>query len=494
MSTKAQTSTAADPTASEGGEPQIGSAGSTEAPALATHTRRLTGWGRTAPTTSEVLSTGDPEVIARAVALVAEDNESKPAHLRRGVIARGLGRSYGDHAQNAGGLVVDMTALNRIHRIDRDTRMVDVDGGVSLDQLMKAALPFGLWVPVLPGTRQVTIGGAIASDIHGKNHHSEGSFGNWVRSIELLTADGQVQHITPKRNAKLFWATVGGNGLTGIVLRASIEMVPTETAYFINDGVKTATLEETIAAHSDGSEANYTYSSAWFDVMNPAPKIGRATITRGRLARVDELPKKKQKNPLKFDAPQLLTVPNIFPSFTANRLTLGAVGEAYYAMGGNYTGKIQNLTQFYHPLDMIAEWNRAYGPAGFLQYQFVVPPEAVGEFKRIIIDIQASGHISALNVFKLFGPGNPAPLSFPMPGWNICCDFPIRPGLNELVSDLDRRVMEFGGRLYTAKDSRTTAEAFHKMYPRIDEWIKIRRSVDPTGVFMSDMARRLELQ
>jgi len=490
MSTKAQTTTAAaDSTASDSVETS-----STGFDALPTQTRTLTGWGRTAPATSEVLSTNDPELIARAVAMVAEDNDAKPPHLRRGVIARGLGRSYGDHAQNSGGLVIDMSAFNRIHRIDRDTRLVDVDGGVSLDQLMKAALPFGLWVPVLPGTRQVTIGGAIASDIHGKNHHSEGSFGNHVRTLDLLTADGKVQTIGPKKNAKLFWATVGGNGLTGIILRATIEMAPTETAYFINDGVKTTTLDETIAAHSDGSEANYTYSSAWFDVMNAPPKLGRATITRGRLAKVEELPKKKQRNPLKFDAPHLLTVPDIFPSITVNRLTLGAVGEAYYAMGGNYTGKVQNLTQFYHPLDMISEWNRGYGPAGFLQYQFVVPTEAVEEFKRIIIDIQASGHISALNVFKLFGPGNPAPLSFPMPGWNICCDFPIRPGLNELVSDLDRRVMEFGGRLYTAKDSRTTAEAFHKMYPRIDEWIKIRRSVDPTGVFMSDMARRLELQ
>ncbi|MEV6068450.1 FAD-binding oxidoreductase [Nocardia sp. NPDC052001] len=492
MSTKAQTTTTAAPdTKSASAGADVASNGSYELP---TQTRRLTGWGRTAATTSEVLSTSDPEVIAKAVAMVADDNDSKPAHLRRGVIARGLGRSYGDHAQNSGGLVINMPALNRIHRIDRDSRLVDVDGGVSLDQLMKAALPFGLWVPVLPGTRQVTIGGAIASDIHGKNHHSEGSFGNHVRSIDLLTADGKVSTIGPKKNAKLFWATVGGNGLTGIILRATIEMVATETAYFINDGVKTSTLDETIAAHSDGSEANYTYSSAWFDVMNPLPKLGRATITRGRLAKVDELPKKKQRNPLKFDAPQLLTVPNIFPSFTANKLTLGSVGEAYYAMGGNYTGKIQNLTQFYHPLDMIAEWNRAYGPAGFLQYQFVVPTEAVDEFKKIIIDIQASGHYSALNVFKLFGPGNPAPLSFPMPGWNICVDFPIRNGLNELVTELDRRVTEFGGRLYTAKDSRTTAETFHKMYPRIDEWIKIRRSVDPTGVFMSDMARRLELQ
>src|SRR5690606_35517843 len=157
-------------------------------------------------------------------------------HLRRGIIARGLGRSYGDHAQNGAGLVVDMTALNRVHRIDRDTRIVDVDGGVSLDQLMKAALPFGLWVPVLPGTRQVTIGGAIASDIHGKNHHSEGSFGNHVRSIDLLTADGAVRTISPSEDAELFWATVGGNGLTGVILRATIVMAPTETAHFLNDG------------------------------------------------------------------------------------------------------------------------------------------------------------------------------------------------------------------------------------------------------------------
>lgn len=491
MSTKAQTATAAaEPSSASEGEGTV-SQGSFDLP---TQTRRLTGWGRTAATTSEVLSTADPELIANAVAMVAEDNDAKPAHLRRGVIARGLGRSYGDHAQNAGGLVVDMTALHRIHRIDQDSRLVDVDAGVSLDQLMKAALPLGLWVPVLPGTRQVTVGGAIGSDIHGKNHHSAGSFGNHVRSIDLLTADGKVQTIGPKKNAKLFWATVGGNGLTGIILRATIEMTPTETAYFISDGIKTSTLDETIAVHKDGSEANYTYSSTWFDVISGPPKLGRANISRGRLATPDELPKKLRGNPLKFSAPNLLTVPPIFPSFAANKYTLGMVGEAYYAMGGNYTGKIMNLTQFYHMLDVVSEWNRAYGPAGFIQYQFVLPPEALDEFTKIIVDIQRSGHYSALNVLKFFGPGNQAPLSFPMEGWNICVDFPVRPGLNDLVQDLDRRVLEFGGRLYTAKDSRTTAETFHKMYPRIDEWIKIRRSVDPTGVFMSDMARRLELQ
>ncbi|HEU0190397.1 MAG TPA: FAD-binding oxidoreductase [Mycobacterium sp.] len=454
---------------------------------------RLTGWGRTAPSVAQVLSTPDPEVIADAVVRAAD--ASGPGN--RGVIARGLGRSYGDNAQNGGGLVVDMTALNRIHRIDAETHLADVDAGVSLDQLMKAALPFGLWVPVLPGTRQVTIGGAIACDIHGKNHHSEGSFGNHVVSMELLMADGRVRHLEPDgpepADAELFWATVAGNGLTGIILRAVIAMTPTETAYFINDGDNTASLEETIAFHSDGSEADYTYSSAWFDAISPPPKLGRATITRGRLALREELPAKLAKHPLKFDAPQLMTVPDVFPNGLVNKFTGSAIGELYYRRGGHYRGKIQNLTQFYHPLDLLGEWNRGYGPAGFAQYQFLVPTEAVEEFKQIIRDVQASGHYSFLNVFKLFGAGNAAPLSFPMPGWNVCLDFPIRRGVNEFLNEIDRRVLEFGGRLYTAKDSRTTAETFHAMYPRIDEWIAVRRKADPLRVFASDMARRLEL-
>src|SRR6201988_5263400 len=280
---------------------------------LPTTQTRLTGWGRTAPTVAQVLSTPDPEVIAKAVARAADGGT-------RGVIARGLGRSYGDNAQNGGGLVIDMTPLNRIHSIGADTRLVDVDAGVNLDQLMRAALPLGLWVPVLPGTRQVTVGGAIACDIHGKNHHSAGSFGNHVRSRELLTADGDIRHLTPDgAESELFWATVGGNGLTGIILRVKIAMTPTETAYFIADGDVTTGLDETIAFHSDGSEDNYTYSSGWFDAITAPPKLGRAVISRGSLATVDQLPKKLQKNPLKFDAPQYFTTPDIFPNGLANK-------------------------------------------------------------------------------------------------------------------------------------------------------------------------------
>ena len=473
----------------------------TQRPNLSTTTQKLTGWGRTAPTTAQVLATPDVEEIARAVALVAESNADKPDYLKRGVIARGMGRSYGDPTQNAGGLVIDMQPVNHIHSIDPETAIVDVDGGVTLDQLMKAALPYGLWVPVLPGTRQVTIGGAIGPDIHGKNHHSAGSFGDHVVSMELLVADGRILHLEPEGTpddpkGDLFWATVGGMGLTGIILRARIKMTKTETAYFIADGDLTANLDETVAFHSDGSEHNYTSSSAWFDAISPEPKLGRAAISRGSLAtlaQLEELAPKLAKEPLKFNAPQLVTVPDIFPSFTMNKLSMIAIGELWWLKSGTYKNKVQNLTQFYQPLDLIGEWNRGYGSKGFLQYQFVVPTDAVDPFKEIVRDIQRSGHYSALNVFKLFGPGNRAPLSYPMPGWNVCVDFPIKKGLGAFLDDLDRRVMEFGGRLYLAKESRTSAENFHKMYPGLKDWLKLRHEIDPTGVFASDMSRRLEL-
>lgn len=459
---------------------------------------RLTGWGRTAPSTAQVLSTPDVDVIAQAVAREAERRASGRG---RGVLARGLGRSYGDVAQNGGGLVVEMTALNRIIDIDPDAATVTVEAGVSLDELMKAALPYGLWVPVLPGTRQVTVGGAIGNDVHGKNHHSAGSFGNHLRSMDLLVADGRVLTLTPSGtpddpDASLFWATVGGIGLTGIILRATIAMTRTETAWFLADGIVTSTLEETIAAHSDGSESRYDYSSAWFDAISAPPALGRAAISRGSLATREELreyaPKLADK-PLDFTGKTFVTLPDVFPNGLANKLTFGLLGRAWYAKSGTYTNHVQSLTGFYHPLDMFGEWNRAYGSHGFLQYQFVVPPAAVDEFKRIIGDIQASGHYSFLNVFKLFGEGNRAPLSYPMAGWNVCVDFPIKAGLSDFLNHLDARVLEFGGRLYTSKDSRTQASTFHAMYPEIDSWIATRRAADPTGVFASDMARRLEL-
>lgn len=465
--------------------------------AFTLQSQMLTGWGRTAPVHTQVAHVSDLEDLTDIIALANNETPGSP-RFQRGIIARGLGRSYGDTAHNSGGVTIDLTAFNKIHSIDATTGLVTVDAGVSLDTLMKAALPCGLWVPVLPGTRQVTVGGAIACDIHGKNHHSAGSFGNHVTAIDLLTASGKILHLTPEGSTddptgEFFWATIGGVGMTGIIVRATIRMTHTETAYFIADGTRTRSLEETMDIHTDGSEARYTYSSGWFDAVSAPPKLGRGTFSRGRLATLDELPEKLRRHPLKFDAPTLITLPDIFPNGLANKLTFSAIGELYYRMGGNYTGKIQNLTTFYHPLDLFGEWNRAYGSHGFLQYQFIIPPDKANELPGILRSIQASGFYSFLNVFKLFGPGNKAPLSFPIEGWNICVDFPITKGLHEFLTKLDQHIVAIGGRLYTAKDSRTTPEIFHSMYPRIDEWIATRKKLDPHGLFVSDLGRRLEL-
>jgi len=447
-----------------------------------TVTRTLTGWGRTAPSSARVLVNPTVESIQQAV----RDAGS------RGVIARGLGRSYGDPAQNAGGLVIDMTGYNRIHSLDAESGLAVVDAGVSLDALMRAALPLRLWVPVLPGTRQVTVGGAIAADIHGKNHHSAGSFGNHVRSLDLVTAEGSVTTLTP--NDELFWATVGGMGLTGIIVRATIALTHVESAYFIVDTDRTANLDELMALLTDGSDDRYDYSAAWFDAISTGATLGRAVLTRGCMARRDELPPKLRRDGLAFDAPQLFTAPTVFPNGLANRAIFGALSEAWYRKAPQRRrGEVQNLTTFYHPLDMIGQWNRAYGSRGFLQYQFVVPFGVEDTVRRIVEQIASSGHVSFLNVLKRFGEASVAPLSFPQPGWTITVDFPIRRGLAEFCDRLDEQVLDAGGRLYLAKESRASAATVARMYPRIDEWRKIRAAADPGGIFASDLSRRLEL-
>jgi decaprenylphospho-beta-D-ribofuranose 2-oxidase len=467
-------------------------------PAAQPEERSLTGFGRTAPTIARVTDVHDPSQVMDALRTAGP----------RGITARGLGRSYGDPAQNAGGLVLDMTGLNRIHSISANSGgsgasghggktggTVTLDAGVSLDTLMRTALPFGLWVPVLPGTRQVTIGGAIAADVHGKNHHSAGSFGNHVLSMDLACADGTVRTLTPDGpDAELFWATIGGMGLTGIVLRATVKLQSCESAYFVVDTDRTENLDELLALLTDGSDDRYSYSAAWFDTTSTGAALGRAVLTRGSLAKVDELPKKLQRDPLRFSAPQLLKFPDVFPSGLANPLTLRAFSELWWRKAPRrQRGSVQNITAFYQTLDVFADWNRVYGRRGFLQYQFIVPLGAEDTFRRIVEVIAHSDHASGLNVLKRFGPGNEAPLSFPAPGWTITVDFPIAPGLNELCVKLDEMVLGAGGRHYLAKESRTSAEAIRRGYPRLDEWRKTRDAADPEGVFTSDLARRLEL-
>lgn len=446
--------------------------------------QRLAGWGRTAPTSATVRRARTVTDLREAV-LEAGD---------RGVVARGLGRSYGDAAQNAGGLVLDMTGLGRIHAVDAETGLVDVDAGVSLDTLMRTLLPFGLWVPVLPGTRQVTVGGAIAADVHGKNHHVAGSFGNHLAWLDLLTADGEVRHLTPEADdSSLFWATVGGMGLTGVVLRAAIRTQPTETAYFSVDTERAADIDDLMSRLSEGDE-DYPYSVAWFDSISTGSSLGRAVLTRGRAATLEDLPAALRSQPLRFDAPQLGAVPPGLPSGLVNRLTGRAFNEVWYRRAPVLRrGEIQNITTFFHPLDVVRDWNRVYGRRGFCQYQFVVPLGQEDVFRRCTETIAGSGHVSCLNVLKRFGDGNRSPLSFPMAGWTLAVDLPVRPGLDRLFADLDAMVLEAGGRVYLAKDSRLSPATLRRMYPRLEEFRRVRKDVDPSGVFRSDLARRLDL-
>ncbi len=449
----------------------------------------LHGWGRAAGTMSHLAQI---DSVADAVSALRSSDAS------RGVVPRGLGRSYGDAAQNAGGTALDLTRMNRILRVDAagEIPTVTVEAGVSLDMLMRALLPFGLWVPVLPGTRQVTVGGAIAADVHGKNHHTQGSFGNHVRSLDLLMADGEVRTLAPEGDTeRLFWATIGGMGLTGAVLRATVALQRVETAYFGVDTDRCSDLDDLMQKMSDGDE-NYTYSVAWFDAVTRGKHLGRAVLTRGNKASLADLPAKlRRRDPLQFVAPSLGTVPEIFPNRMVNKATAKAFSTAwYYKAPRHRVGEIQNITQFFHPLDMVAEWNRVYGPHGFLQYQFVVPFSEADTFRRCVEMIVNSGHLSCLNVLKRFGPGNPAPLSFPMPGWTLTVDLPIEHGLDRLCDQLDEQVIAAGGRVYLAKDSRLSAAAFRQMYPRLEDFLAVRREVDPDGMFNSDLARRLEIR
>ncbi len=453
-----------------------------EAPA----TVPLYGWGRTNSSHATLTSI---ESVSDAVSLLRKADS-------RGVTPRGLGRSYGDAAQNGGGTAIDITKMNKIISVDGDAAepSVVVEAGVSLDALMKALLPFGLWIPVLPGTRQVTIGGAIGADVHGKNHHVQGSFGNHVRTLQLMTADGSIRELTPEGEGReLFWATIGGMGLTGLVLRATVAVQRVESAYFSVDTDRTADLDELMARMSEGDE-NYTYSVAWFDAVTRGKHLGRAVLTRGRKAPVDELPKKLQRDPLKFVAPSFGTIPEVFPNGLVNRVSGKAFSEFWFRKAPKHrVGEIQNITQFFHPLDIVADWNRVYGSAGFLQYQFVVPFTEHEVFRRCVELIVTSGHISCLNVLKRFGPANDAPLSFPMPGWTLTVDFAITEGLDSLCNTLDELVLAAGGRNYLAKDSRLTAGTFAKMYPRLEEFLAVREAVDPEHVFTSDLARRLKI-
>lgn len=409
---------------------------------------------------------------------------------RRGVLARGLGRTYGDAAQNAGGVVIDMTGRDAILAVDASTGVIDVEAGVSIDRLIRELLPQGWFVPVTPGTRQVTVGGAIAADVHGKNHHRDGSFGNHVEEITLVTGDGQVRRVGTAD--PLFWATVGGMGLTGVILRARLRMTQVGTSTVLVDTTRCADLDAVLAAMADDDRC--AYSVAWLDCLASGAALGRSVLTRGRFAEPGELGPGRG-DALGFSAGTRLRIPAVVPGGLLNRSTVGAFNELWFRRAPKHReGEPQSVSAFFHPLDGVAGWNRIYGPPGFLQYQVLVPLEASEVIREVVETFSSHGLASFLTVLKRMGPGNPGFLSFPRPGWTITLDIPAgAPEVGRLLDGLDERVLAVGGRSYFAKDSRMTPRTAHAMYPRLGEWNGVRSKFDPRGVFVSDLSRRVLL-
>ena len=444
----------------------------------------LSGWGRATPSASELVEV-DEGGLAAAVKNLPD----------RGGIARGLGRSYGDPAQNGGGHVLRLRPPHDAVRIDDAAGTVTVSAGVSLDDLLDIIVPRGWFVPVTPGTRFVTIGGAIASDIHGKNHHRDGSFGNHVTRLRLMLADTTVVEVGPDRDSELFWATVGGLGLTGVILDATFRLIPIDTSLMAVDTRRIDNLDEVMARMSE-HDASFRYSVAWIDLLTTGRHLGRGVLTNAEHATADDLDARHAAAPLAYAGKQLVTLPPSVPApGVINRLSVAAFNEMWFRKAPRFREReLQSIAAYFHPLDLVGDWNRVYGRGGFVQYQFVVPFGAEATLRTVIERIAAAALPIFLTVLKRFGPGNPGPLSFPVEGWTLAIDVPARcSGLSELLAGFDRLVLDAGGRLYLAKDFQTTPQAVRRGYPRLDEWLAVRERVDPAGVWASDLGRRLGL-
>jgi FAD/FMN-containing dehydrogenase len=405
------------------------------------------------------------------------------------MIARGLGRCYGDSA--LANVVLSTLSLNKMLSFDENTGILTCESGVSFDEILKVFVPRGFFLPVTPGTKFITVGGAIASDIHGKNHHSEGTFSAHVISLKMLLADGSVHLCSPSVHSELFFATCGGMGLTGIILEASFRLKKIDSAMISQKAIRCSGLDE-ILEQFDITE-HWTYSVAWIDCLSTGKSLGRSILMLGEHSKAENsTPEKRYVTHTQGK----LSVPFQFPSFALNTLSVRAFNFLYYHK--QFRRSIENSIHYdpyFYPLDSILHWNRIYGRRGFTQYQFVIPKEGGKEgLRQIISEIAKSGQGSFLAVLKLFGQQHMHnPLLFPAGGYTLALDFPITKALFPLLNRLDEMVAERGGRVYLTKDARLSKENFLRFYPAAPEFREYLRKIDPNQKFASMQSIRLGL-
>jgi decaprenylphospho-beta-D-ribofuranose 2-oxidase len=407
------------------------------------------------------------------------------------MIPRGLGRGYGDCAVNGSGVTSNTSGLTTF---SLEGSVLVAEAGASIDKILWLIVPRGYFIPVTPGTKFVTIGGAIAADVHGKNHHKDGSFGNFVIEMDLLLANGTTQTISPSVNPKLFWATVGGMGLTGVILRAKIELKPIETSKVMSTTIICPNIDSLMEAMVDADEGN-KYSVAWVDTLASGKRLGRSILSLGDHAAEMDLDKRQKLKPLLYLSRQLLSFPEIKTSSLLNRYTVRLFNVGWFQKARfSKKKKLVSLDNFFFPLDGVRNWNRMYGINGFVQYQISVPDNASHLIKFVLERLSENRIPSFLSVLKRFGPQGEGLLSFPSRGWTLAVDIPAGvEGLGELLDELDEKVVTAGGRLYFAKDSRMNPRHVEKMYPKLEEFRKVKREVDAENVFQSNLSRRLGL-
>lgn len=440
---------------------------------------KLAGWGNFPVTASYNFYPSTEAEVAKTI---------KQGNL----VPRGLGRSYGDQAINENGRVAICTHLNHFLGWDEKEGILECEAGVSLEEIINVFGPQG-WLPMIcPGTKFVTIGGAIANDIHGKAHHVDGSFFNCVISFTIMLANGEVVTASRTEHADLFEASFGGLGLLGVILTVKIRLRKIETTYFKQKSIKVKNLEEMLKALEEYSHFNY--SVAWVDPLAKGNKLGSGVLTVGNAAGLNDLPPALRKEPLKLHKKSKLTVPFFLPGFLLNGLTVKMLNRVI-AFVQNSPKEFIHYEKFFFPLDMINNWNKGYGKRGFIQYQFVIPPgqEGADNVRRIIEMIASSGCTPFLNVFKKMGHGQGI-LSFPFEGYTLAIDFPVTKNLHAFTKKMDAEVLKAGGRIYLGKDSMLDKEMFQSMYPQYNQWLAIKRKYDPENVFTSDIGRRLGLQ